>query len=152
VGWKVVGHGPQTVFGFIPVDTTSQALVEVVARRGDAVVDTWLSAPFAVEVPVVGVGSDLPLQFALRMAGASPAFGSVRLSLEQAATGSARVEVYDVRGALVRTLVRGMVTAGRHALAWDGRRDDGGPAAPGIYLVRARSGPASRTLRVAFLR
>jgi subtilisin family serine protease len=152
VRWKVVGHGPPLAFGFIPVDTTSQALVEVVARRGDAVLDTWLSAPFGVDVAVVGVGSEPPLQFALSMAGASPAFGSVRLSLDQAATGSARVEVYDVRGALVRTLVRGLVTAGRHALAWDGRRDDGGRAAPGIYLVRARSGPSSRTLRVAFLR
>ena len=87
-----------------------------------------------------------------RMAGPSPAFGSVRLSLDQPAARDAVVEVYDVRGARVRTLVRGVLLAGRHALAWDGRREDGGAAAPGMYLVRARSGRDTHTLRVAFLR
>ena len=152
VRWTVVAHDTQPRFGFIPVDTTSRALLEVVARRGDAVVDTWLSAPFVVDLEVVGVPADRPLPFAFHMVGASPALGSVRMSFDQPATGDAAVEVYDVRGARVRTLLRGVLAAGRHVLAWDGDRDDGGPAAPGVYLVRARSGPRSRTLRVAFLR
>ncbi len=152
VRWKVVGQVATPAFGFIPVDTTSEALVEVVARRGDAVVDTWLSAPFVVDVGVVGVGLDRAIAFALRMAGASPALGGARLSFDQPATGEAWVEVFDVRGARVRTLVHGVLAAGRHPLEWDGRRDDGGPAAPGLYLVRARSGAAAQTLRIAFLR
>ena len=153
VRWNVVAHGTQPVFAFLPGDTTFQALREVVARRGDVVVDTWLSARFVVDLEVVGVsGEPPPRVFALRMAGPSPAFGSVRLSLDQPAARDAVVEVYDVRGARVRTLVRGALVAVRHALAWDGRREDGGAAAPGMYLVRARSGRDTRTLRVAFLR
>ncbi|HEY6195720.1 MAG TPA: S8 family serine peptidase [Candidatus Eisenbacteria bacterium] len=153
VRWNVVAHGTQPVFEFLPGDTTFQALLEVVARHGDVVLGTWLSAPFVVDLEVVGVsGEPPPRRFALRMAGSSPAFGSVRLALDQPAARIAVVEVYDIRGARVRTLVRGALVPGRHPLAWDGRRDDGGPAAPGIYLVRARSGPDSHTLRVAFLR
>jgi hypothetical protein len=152
VRWTLESQKTQPTFGFIPVDTTSDALLEVVARRGDAVLDTWLSAPFVVDLEVVGVGPGRPLAFALRMAGASPAFGSVRLALDQPAAGEALLEVFDVRGARVRTLLRGPLAAGRHAMVWDGRRDDGGAAAPGLYLVRARSGPGSKTLRVAFLR
>jgi hypothetical protein len=52
----------------------------------------------------------------------------------------------------VRTLVRGALVAGRHALVWDGRRDDGGSAAPGVYLVRAMRAGEARVVRVAMLR
>jgi hypothetical protein len=42
--------------------------------------------------------------------------------------------------------------AGRQELVWDGRRDDGGVCPAGLYLVRARSGGETRTLRIAMLR
>ena len=106
VRWTNVVHGTRPQSGFIPVDTTSRAILEVLARRGDAVVDSWLSAPFIVDLEVVEAGQDRPLRFALRMAGASPARASVQLALDQPATGEASVQVYDIRGARVRTLVR----------------------------------------------
>ena len=77
--------------------------------------------------------------------------GSVSLSPTRRAD-SIVVEVYDVRGAHVRTLLRGAIAAGRHALAWDGRSDDGAAAAPGVYLVRAYGFGQASTLRVALLR
>ncbi len=36
-----------------------------------------------------------------------------------------RLTVYDAEGCLVRTLVDGNVSAGRHEIGWDGRNDDG---------------------------
>ena len=72
------------------------------------------------------------------------------------ATGAAdevTVEVFDLRGRRVRTLLRGPLTGGlRHGLTWDGRDDDGHGLASGVYLVRVRSGERSACRKVALVR
>lgn len=62
------------------------------------------------------------------------------LSFELAAPGEARLEVFDLRGARVRTLARGSLAAGRHTLEWRGDADGGARLAPGLYLVRLEAG------------
>ena len=47
-----------------------------------------------------------------------------------------RVEVLDVSGRRVATLVSGMRPAGRQTARWDRRGDDGTRAASGLYFVR----------------
>jgi flagellar hook assembly protein FlgD len=67
---------------------------------------------------------------------------------------SARVElaVYDVMGREVRRLAPAHDwPAGVHALAWDGRRDDGAPAGPGLYYARLRVDGASHIRTVVKL-
>jgi hypothetical protein len=56
------------------------------------------------------------------------------LRLDRAAT--ANLSVYDVRGALVRTLVDGPLSAGEHRLVWDGADRMGNPVASGVYFCR----------------
>ena len=48
--------------------------------------------------------------------------------------GSARLEVYDIRGARVRTIQGGSLANGRVTVQWNGTTDAGGPAASGRYL------------------
>jgi flagellar hook assembly protein FlgD len=50
-----------------------------------------------------------------------------------------RLDVFDLRGRLVRTLVDGALTAGRHEVLWDGRSDAGQEQPSGVYLSRLRS-------------
>jgi hypothetical protein len=51
-----------------------------------------------------------------------------------------RLEIYDLRGRLVRRISGGSVANGRASVVWDGR-DDGGRRAPGgLYLYRVASG------------
>jgi hypothetical protein len=47
-----------------------------------------------------------------------------------------RLAVYDVRGRLVRSLAQRVEPAGIHEVRWEGRDNDGRPAASGIYFVR----------------
>jgi len=148
VRWTTVGGGSQPRFAFVPPDTSSQAMLEVIARRGDSVLGSWLSAPFVVEPAAVAVAPRVPVAFGLRHAGPSPARGDVRLLLALPAAGEVRVEVFDVRGARLRTLHAGWLVAGEHRLRWDGKNESGGPAAPGLYLIRATSRTGSATLRV----
>ena len=46
-----------------------------------------------------------------------------------------RLSVFDVQGRMVRRLLEGPLSAGRHDLAWDGRDAGGRPLASGIYYL-----------------
>ena len=127
-------------------------MLEVIARLGDSVLGTWLSAPFEVELEAVAVPPRLPPRFALRSLGPVPARGNLGLMLALPAAGEARVEVFDVRGARIRTIFAGALAAGEHPLRWDGQSEAGGQASPGMYLVRARSSVGSAVVRVSLLR
>ena len=56
--------------------------------------------------------------------------------------------IYDLRGQLVRTLRDASGVAGHYQLTWDGRRDSGAMAPPGLYLFRLQiaGDSATRTL------
>jgi hypothetical protein len=51
-------------------------------------------------------------------------------------SSDARLQVFDLRGALVRTLVDGRLEAGVHERVWDGHTGAGLPAASGVYFYR----------------
>jgi len=60
------------------------------------------------------------------------------------------VEVYELSGAPVRELFKGMRSSGRYRDTWDGRDDEGKLVPPGVYLVRVRVRTDSGTeVRVA---
>jgi hypothetical protein len=49
---------------------------------------------------------------------------------------SVLLAVYDVNGALVKTLVSGAVAAGRHEVRWDGHNERGESVSSGIYFMQ----------------
>ena len=59
---------------------------------------------------------------------------TVRFALERA--GPARVDVLDLAGRRVATLLDGAIGAGEQRVAWDGHDALGAPVAPGLYVVR----------------
>lgn len=66
--------------------------------------------------------------------------------------GPVHVQVYDVLGRLVATLVDEEKSAGFHAEVWDGRDRAGMPVASGTYFVRLRHGENSHTQSVTLVR
>jgi hypothetical protein len=50
--------------------------------------------------------------------------------------GAAALTVHDAAGRTVRTLLRGAIRAGAHAVEWDGRDDQGRLVASGVYVAR----------------
>jgi flagellar hook assembly protein FlgD len=69
-----------------------------------------------------------------------------------ARAGPVSVRIVDVTGRVVRSLYdAGPWQAGRHALALDGRGDDGARLGPGIYFCQIRSAEGSRAGRFAIV-
>ena len=54
-----------------------------------------------------------------------------------------RVDVRDVGGRRVRTLLEGPLAAGAQAVVWDGADDAGRPLPSGVYIIHVRAGAAS---------
>jgi len=94
-------------------------------------IDNW---SVTVHPGVLGVDPFAKLEV-LRVLGPNPFRSTVAFRLDMAQAGTARVSLHDASGKLVRTLASGSLTAGAHALSWDGR-DDAGRALPaGLYFV-----------------
>ena len=51
-----------------------------------------------------------------------------------------RIRIYDIRGALVRTLTDRRLAAGRHEIPWRGDDDRGAPLPSGVYFSEVRAG------------
>ncbi|MBE0566168.1 MAG: T9SS type A sorting domain-containing protein, partial [Krumholzibacteria bacterium] len=62
------------------------------------------------------------------------------VAFELPVAGPARVELFDLRGRLVRRLLDGTFAAGPRAVAWDATDDAGRRVASGVYLVRVQAG------------
>ncbi len=65
--------------------------------------------------------------------------------------GALVLEIYDVRGRLVRRLEDGRIAAGRATSTWDGNGTDGRRAAAGIYFYRIRHGVQNGSGRLLLL-
>lgn len=87
-----------------------------------------------------------------RIASGNPARGSARLAFTTRASGPVQVQVFDARGALIRTMDERVDQAGPHAVTWDGRGQAGTPAASGVYWMRLTTAEGSAVRKVAFLR
>ncbi|MBN2183928.1 MAG: VCBS repeat-containing protein [Candidatus Krumholzibacteriota bacterium] len=60
--------------------------------------------------------------------------------------------VYDIRGAVVKTLVSSPIEGGRHDVVWDGSNDRGKPVASGVYFSSLRTCGAKETKKMLLLR
>jgi hypothetical protein len=62
------------------------------------------------------------------------------------------LEVFDVHGRRVRTLVNGFYGAGDHPARWDGRDSSGNLVAPGVYFIRCGTARGADVKRVVLVR
>jgi hypothetical protein len=84
----------------------------------------------------------------LRLAASpTPAIGAVTFALS-GANGPTRIEVLDLSG---RRLWSRTFDGGSTVVRWDGTRDGGGRAGPGVYFARAEDSRGVLVRRVSWL-
>jgi hypothetical protein len=89
-----------------------------------------------------------------RLVGAHPNPFNPRteVSFELAEATRVRVDVHDVRGRLIRTLIDESRPAGSHAVTWNGKDNRGSTVASGTYYLRFVAGDRVDTRKVALLK
>ena len=63
-----------------------------------------------------------------------------------------RLEVYNLRGALVRTLLDDLLPQGYHSVIWDGNNRLGRALPSGVYFYRLRAGNQVLTRKMILLK
>ncbi|MEZ4387734.1 MAG: FlgD immunoglobulin-like domain containing protein [Candidatus Krumholzibacteriia bacterium] len=82
----------------------------------------------------------------------NPANPGLRLAYHLPVAGPVRLDIHDLRGRLVRTLVVGPQPAGDHAVRWDGRDGSGRSAPSGVYHCRLATLDGAASRRVTLVR
>jgi hypothetical protein len=59
---------------------------------------------------------------------------TIAFSLKKA--GQVTINIYDIRGSLVRTLLKGYLEAAHHSVVWEGTDNQGRRVSSGVYLYR----------------
>ncbi|RPI76503.1 MAG: T9SS C-terminal target domain-containing protein [Ignavibacteriales bacterium] len=66
--------------------------------------------------------------------------------------GNVKIEVYDIRGSLIRTLLDTDMESGSHSIIWDGLTDSGIKSASGVYFYNLKSGEFTETKKMIVLK
>jgi subtilisin family serine protease len=66
--------------------------------------------------------------------------------------GPVRLDIVDLRGRLVRSLVADSQKAGSYFVTWEGRDDAGARVADGVYFVRMQAGDQRTTAKILLVR
>jgi hypothetical protein len=104
-------------------------------------------APVAVDVPAAVP----PGVTVLANAFPNPLRTQTTVAFDLAVPAETAIGIFDVRGACVRTLVRGPWPAGRHQVVWDGEDEDGRVVSPGLYVLRFAAAGRSATRKIVKL-
>lgn len=100
------------------------------------------------------VNEELPIQFALNPNVPNP-FSTrtlVRYAIPVGKETAVFVGVFDLRGALVKTLVAETQAPGLHSVTWDGRAESGNVLGAGIYFIRFQTPSFTQHRRIVMLR
>jgi hypothetical protein len=62
------------------------------------------------------------------------------------------LNIYNVLGQVVRTLVNEELPAGIHSIVWDGKNAQGSDVSSGVYFYRIKAGDFESTMRMTLLR
>ncbi len=96
---------------------------------------------------------DVPQRYRLHQNVPNPFNPSTTIRFDVAGKGGrVTLQIFDVRGRLVRTLLDAPVAAGGKSVRWDGRDDAGGSVATGVYLYRLNAPGFSETRKMLLLK
>jgi len=75
---------------------------------------------------------------------------TIRYSVKE--TCPVTIEVYNLKGQLVRTLVNEVKTAGNYSVVWNGRDNNNQPVSSGVYFYKMNTGKYSSTKKMILMK
>jgi len=94
----------------------------------------------------------IPSEFTLQQNYPNPFNAQTAIAFSLASPGDIKLEVYDITGKLVNTLVNSRLSAGNHQVIWDGNNNNGNNAASGVYFYKLTTAEKSSTQRMVLLK
>lgn len=108
-----------------------------------------------VEITGSSAGGDNPLPVAkttLKGNYPNPFNPETSISFELANAGKVNLDIYNVKGQKVKTLVNDVMEKGNHTINWNGTDDSGRKVGSGIYFYNMKSGKYSSTRKMILMK
>jgi hypothetical protein len=102
------------------------------------------------QIPVTPAGAALGNHLAQNYPNPFNPQTTIAFSLAQRA--NVHLAIYDVNGALVRTLANEARSAGAYTLDWNGHDDSGRAVASGVYFYKLNAGVFTQTKKMVLLK
>ena len=145
-GLRVVFAGPESVDGpgeLLRVYGVGPDRVQLVrAAFNDGAIEGVISSAVSMQPRAFALHGNMPNPF-------NPST-TIRFELPQAA--GVQLEVYDLLGQKIRTLVDASLSAGVHSAVWDGRDGRGQTLGNGVYFYRLQAGEYAQMRRMMLLK
>jgi len=123
-------------------DPTSGKLYVEVQESGQVTFVSKTVSQFPVDQPSMRVERLFP----------NPFNNHLIVSLKVNSAAATRVELFDLKGRLVRTIFQGQLLPGSYRFRWDGTDDLGLASAGGVYFLRLVSAGKRETYKVLYLK
>ncbi|MBU1699715.1 MAG: hypothetical protein KJ970_15585 [Candidatus Eisenbacteria bacterium] len=106
-----------------------------------------MHGPYIYDGPVSG-----NLRLALTSRGANPFRGAVELGFTLPIRVDVQLQLFDISGRLVRTLVNGVTDPGQWTIPWDGNDTNGRAVSSGLYLAKLSAGMEQKSLKLMLVK
>jgi hypothetical protein len=94
----------------------------------------------------------IPIEFALEQNYPNPFNPETTIQYRLSKTGAVRLQLFNLLGQEIRTLVDEEQDAGAHTVTWDGTDNTGRAAASGVYVYRLTSAGTMATRKLVLIR
>lgn len=100
------------------------------------------------QVPTdIETGTDFPVKFELAQNYPNP-FNPATTIQYTVPGGRVKIDVYNILGQKIKTLVDKDMPTGSHQVVWDGTNDFGNPISTGVYICKIKSDAGIKTLKM----
>jgi len=143
---------PQSILYTTPLELTESTIIKAQAYREGWAPSQILTAVYNLEPVSANDAVQLNPANQLRSAYPNPFNPSTTLSFSMSADGYAQLQIYNLKGSKIRTLVEGVLSSGLYQYQWDGSDDSGRTAASGIYFYSLVTQQGTETKKMLMLK
>jgi hypothetical protein len=101
---------------------------------------------------VAGEEAAVPAAFSLQQNYPNPFNSSTTVPYQLSETGLVRLEIFDLNGQKVATLIDHTQASGRYQVSWDGTDDQGQAVSTGTYLISLRLGDSAQVSKMVLIK
>ena len=142
IGDLVAGEETSVVLAFVGGEDEDQ----IIANSEDAA-DMW-----AAGLRVEEEGITLPAAFSLQQNYPNPFNPSTTITFELDSDGRGELDIFDINGRLVKSLMHGDMNAGRHTVQWDATANSGESVPSGVYFYKLTQNGRTESHKMVLMR
>ena len=120
---------------------------------GDDFQNLWFdNSAWPVDIEEEMTAEEVPAEFSLSTNYPNPFNPETRISYFIPKASRVRLEIFNILGQKIRTLVDEDQPVGRKEVTWDGRDDEREQVVSGVYLYRLQAGDLSESKKMVLMK